>query len=69
MNDEIPLTLYMPPDLLLAMALLLKRLDYNTCVKLAGPVGRFGNRCEADVMWSAVCELRRQLAEAGFAPR
>jgi hypothetical protein len=29
----------------------------------------YHGRAEGDVMWSAVCMLQRQLADAGFAPR
>jgi hypothetical protein len=29
----------------------------------------YSGRTEADVMWSALCILQRELAEAGFNPR
>ncbi len=47
----------------------LKRTDYATCVRLAYPNMTYNGRAEGDVIWSAVCMVQRQLAEAGFAPR
>lgn len=66
-NITIPLEL--PPDEAAALAQLVKRIGYNDCAKLANKHKKYDGRCEADVMWSAVCMLQRELAEAGFAPR
>jgi hypothetical protein len=52
-----------------ALARLVGRIDYDTCNRFASVCHTYGNRSEADVMWSAICILQRQLAQAGFAPR
>jgi hypothetical protein len=68
-RDTITIPLELPPDEAAALAQLVKRIDYNDCRKLADKHVRYDGRCESDVMWSAVCMLQRELAEAGFAPR
>ena len=67
--SPIMIPLELPPDETAALAQLVKRIDYGTCVRFASPTTTYGLRAEGDVMWSAVCMLQRQLAEAGFAPR
>jgi hypothetical protein len=68
---KITIPLELPFDEAAALAQLVKRIGYNDCAKLASKTVTYGphNRTEADVMWSAVCMLQRELAEAGFAPR
>ena len=63
--------LHMPDDEANALAQFVKRVDYDTCNRFASPTTKYGmqSRAEGDVMWSAICMLQRQLAEAGFAPR
>jgi hypothetical protein len=63
------ISLDMPANELVALAQLVKRLDYGTCSRFASRSLTYGNRSEGDTMWSAVCLLQRQLADAGFAPR
>jgi len=50
-----------------ALAQYVKRIGYEDVNKFASPCITYGGRTEADVMWSAVCVLQRQLADAGFA--
>ncbi len=57
------------PDEAMALAQLVKRIDHGTVTRFASRSVWYSGRAEADVMWSAVCDLQRQLAEAGFAPR
>lgn len=52
-----------------ALAQFVKRIGYEDCAKFAAVCWTYNGRAEADVMWSAICTLQRQLAEAGFAPR
>jgi hypothetical protein len=52
-----------------ALAQFIKRTGYTDCVRLASRFDRYADRAESDVMWSALCMLQNQLAEAGFAPR
>jgi len=52
-----------------ALGQLVKRIDYETCARFASVCWTYGNRAESDDMWSAICLLQRQLAEAGFAAR
>jgi hypothetical protein len=69
-RDTITIPFELPPYEAYALAQLVKRIGYNDCVKLANKNSDYGDgRSEADVMWSSVCMLQRQLAEAGFAPR
>jgi len=56
-------------DEAVALAQLVKRIDYGTINRFASTTITYGGRTEADIMWSAVCALQRELAEAGFAPR
>jgi hypothetical protein len=56
-------------DEAVALAQYVKRIGYEDVNKFANPCITYGGRTEADVMWSAVCVLQRQLADAGFAPR
>jgi hypothetical protein len=57
------------PDEAAALAQFVKRLGYDDCVRKASLFVFYSGRTEGDVMWSAICLLQRQLAEAGFAPR
>ena len=68
-RDTITIPLELPFDEAAALAQLVKRIGYNDCAKLANKHLTYNGRCESDVMWSAVCMLQRELAEAGFAPR
>lgn len=70
-RDNITIPLELPPDEAAALAQLVKRIGYNDCAKFANKRMVYGlqARSEADVMWSAICMLQRELAEAGFAPR
>jgi hypothetical protein len=68
-QDVITIPLTMPFDEAAAMAQFVKRIDYETCNRFASVCYTYGARSEGDVMWSAICLLQRQLAEAGFAPR
>jgi hypothetical protein len=68
-QETITIPLVLPFDEAAALAQFVKRIDYETCAKFAAVCWTYGNRAESDVMWSAVCLLQRQLAEAGFAPR
>jgi hypothetical protein len=52
-----------------ALAQLVKRLGFEDVSRFASPCWTYGARSEGEVMWSAVCTVQRQLAEAGFAPR
>jgi hypothetical protein len=53
----------------IAFAQLVKRIDYETVNRFAGKFAWYNGRSEIDVMWSAVLDIQRQLAEAGFNPR
>jgi hypothetical protein len=53
----------------MALAQLVKRIDYDTCNRFASVCYIYGARSEADVMWAAICLFQRELARAGFAPR
>lgn len=69
-----PRTYHIPLELpssdeAVALAQYVKRIGYEDVNKFASPCITYGGRTEADVMWSAVCVLQRQLADAGFAPR
>jgi len=68
-DHTITIPLELLPDEAAALAQLVKRIGYNDCAKLADRHVTYNGRCEGDVMWSAVCMLQRELAEAGFAPR
>ena len=69
-TDKFTLTLELPSsDEAVALAQLVKRVDYETVKRFASDRITYGGRSEADTMWSAVCALQRQLADAGFAPR
>jgi hypothetical protein len=59
----------LPHDEAAALAQFVKRVDYNTCTRFVNSTVTYNGRAEGDVMWSAICMLQRQLAEAGFAPR
>jgi hypothetical protein len=59
----------LPRDEWCALAQFLKRADYETCVRCASRFDYYNGRAECDVMWSSVCGLQRQLAEAGFSHR
>lgn len=63
------IVLRLPAADALALALFCKRIDFETCVRFASVFTTYDGRAEADVIWSAVLSLQRQLAEAGYAPR
>jgi hypothetical protein len=67
-REAATIPLELPPDEARAFSQFIKRIDYETCAWFAGASARYGERREGDVVWSAVCMLQRQLAEAGFAP-
>jgi hypothetical protein len=46
-----------------------EHIDHELCNRLAGVCVTYNGRSEGDTMWSAVCLLQRQLADAGFAPK
>ncbi len=66
--EAITIPLELPRDEAAALSQFVKRVDYDTCIRFASVTTTYGGRSEGDVMWSAVCMLQRQLAEAGFAP-
>jgi len=68
-REAITIPLELPCDEAAALAQFVKRVDYDTCTRFASPTTTYNGRVEGDVMWSAICMLQRQLAEAGFAPR
>jgi hypothetical protein len=63
------ISLDMPANELAALAQFVKRVDFNTCKRFASVSTTYDSRSEDDTMWSAVCLLQRQLADAGYAPR
>jgi hypothetical protein len=67
--EIIIITLHIPEDEALALAQLVKRIDYDSCGRLASRFDRYGGRTEQDTIWAAVAILQRDLAEAGFSPR
>jgi len=67
--STITITLILPPDEALALAQFVKRIDYGACTRFANVNASYSGRAEGDTMWSAICLLQRQLADAGFAPR
>jgi hypothetical protein len=72
MGNEQPITIpvdFPSRDEATALAQLVKRIDYGTVNRFAAPTITYNGRSEGDVMWSAVCTLQHQLAEAGFVPR
>jgi hypothetical protein len=73
MADSKPSTITIPFELprdeATALAQFVKRIHWGTCSRFASRTTTYDGRSEADVMWSAVCMLQNQLAEAGFAPR
>ena len=68
-SDIITIPLILPFDEAAALAQFVKRVDYDTCVRFASEFVFYSGRTEGDVMWSAVCLVQRELADAGFAPR
>ena len=56
----------LPSDEARALAQLVKRLGYDDAQRLSS---RYDGGEERDAMLSGIDELRRALAEAGFAPR
>jgi hypothetical protein len=72
MADQRPITIpldFPSSDEVVALAQFVKRLDYETVVRFCDRKVLYGGRPEGDVAWSAICDVQRQLAEAGFAPR
>jgi hypothetical protein len=63
------LAIEMPRSEWSAFAQFLKRIGYEDCARFASPTVTYLARSEGDVIWSAVCLLQRQVAEAGFNPR
>jgi hypothetical protein len=68
-DDDSKIPLELPRNEAAAFSQFVKRIDYDTCARFASKFVFYDGRTESDVMWSAVCMLQRQLAEAGFAPR
>ncbi len=68
-NDDSKIPLELPPDEAGAFSQFCKRVDYETVGRFTAPRVTYGGRSEHDTAWSALCLLRRQLAEAGYAPR
>jgi hypothetical protein len=68
-NSTITIPLRLPSGEATALAHLLKRIDYDTCVRFASLFDHYDGRAECDVMWSALGLLRAALAAVGFAPR
>jgi hypothetical protein len=68
-SDTITIPLILPFDEAAALAQLVKRIDYDTCARFASMFVFYSGRTEGDTMWSAVCLVQRQLADAGFNPR
>jgi hypothetical protein len=68
-DSDATIPLELPRDEAAALSQFVKRVDYDTCARFASPRATYHGRCEGDAMWSAICMLQRQLAEAGFAPR
>ena len=67
--SEISFCLRMSADEAMALAHLVKRLDYETVTRFANPYATYHGRMENYVMWCAVHALGRALVEAGFAPK
>jgi hypothetical protein len=67
-KEDIAIPLRLPAYEALALAYLLKHLEYETVVRHSRQCV-YGRRQECDVMWAAAQLLRRQLADAGFVPR
>jgi hypothetical protein len=59
----------MPRNEWSALAQFVKRVDYGAVGRFADRKTTYAGRSEHDVTWSALQMLRRQLAEAGYAPR
>jgi hypothetical protein len=68
-QENITIPLDLPRDEAAALSQFVKRVDYDTCIRFASVTTTYAGRSEGDVMWSAICMLQRQLAEAGFSPR
>ena len=60
------IVLELPNDQAMALAQLVKRLGYDDAERLSS---RYDGGLERDAMLAGVDNLRRALAEAGFAPR
>jgi hypothetical protein len=69
-SDTITIPLTLPFDEADAFARFLKRCTYTDCVARSNRIRKYpDSRDETDVVWSAVCLVQRQLADAGFNPR
>jgi hypothetical protein len=68
-QQVILIPLRLPSDEAMALTQFIKRVTYDDCVRLASMFVFYSGRTEGDTMWSAVCLVQRQLADAGFAPR
>jgi hypothetical protein len=67
--DTTTIPLELPPNEAAAFSQFAKRIDYDTVGRFASGFVFYNCRTEHDTMWCAINMLRRQLAEAGFAPR
>ncbi len=67
--DTITIPLILPFDEAAALAQFVKRVGYEDVNRFASPCWTYSGRTEGDTMWSAVCLVQRQLADAGFNPR
>jgi hypothetical protein len=65
----ITIPLYLPPAEATALANLAGRIGMDDCARFAAPCATYGDRSEADVMWSGLLTLQGALAGAGFALR
>jgi hypothetical protein len=63
MADDYDVMLVIPETEAKALAKLVARIDYGTCVKLSAPCTTYGARPECDVMWCALQILQRQLTD------
>ena len=68
-QDASTIPLELPPNEAAAFSQFVKRVDYDTVGRLTARTVTYGGRTEHDTAWSALQMLRRELAEAGFAPR
>ena len=68
-KDATTIPLELPPNEAAAFSQFVKRVDYDTVGRFTARTVTYNGRSEHDTAWSALCMLRRQLAEAGFDPR
>ncbi len=65
-SEVITIPLSLPRPVATALARLVSRLGESDCARFAAPCTTYGNRLEADVMWSGLLTLQGALAGAGF---